>query len=114
MDYLKIYNNLIENSYYRITFDRTERHHIIPRSFGGSDDLSNIAYLTIKEHFLAHLLLYKIGYTNQAFSLEAILQDTLDKCSYRYNKIRYKKYYRKIINKERQKLFRELRKGYNE
>lgn len=34
-----------------------EHHHIIPKCFGGSDDDSNIAKLTIKEHLLAHYYL---------------------------------------------------------
>ena len=37
-----------------------EKHHIIPRSMGGSDTDDNLVYLTAKEHFLAHLLLTKI------------------------------------------------------
>lgn len=36
-----------------------ERHHIIPRSCGGSDHPLNIAVLTYREHFLAHWLLTK-------------------------------------------------------
>lgn len=34
------------------------KHHIIPRHAGGSDDLSNIIELTIKEHAEAHRQLY--------------------------------------------------------
>jgi hypothetical protein len=37
-----------------------ERHHILPKSMGGSDDAKNIAVLTYKEHFLAHWVLTKI------------------------------------------------------
>lgn len=36
------------------------RHHIIPRHMGGSDDESNFTYLTIREHIIAHFLLWKI------------------------------------------------------
>jgi hypothetical protein len=36
-----------------------ERHHILPRSMGGSDDQANIVKLTYREHFLAHWLLTK-------------------------------------------------------
>lgn len=38
----------------------TERHHIVPRSRGGSDDASNVVTLTGREHYLAHWLLAKI------------------------------------------------------
>lgn len=37
-----------------------ERHHIVPKSEGGSDDKSNIIRLTAREHYIAHLLLAKI------------------------------------------------------
>jgi hypothetical protein len=38
----------------------TEGHHIIPKSMGGSDESDNITYLTAREHYLAHFLLWKI------------------------------------------------------
>lgn len=37
-----------------------ERHHIVPRSMGGSDDPDNLILLTGREHYIAHLLLWKI------------------------------------------------------
>lgn len=37
-----------------------EKHHIIPKSMGGSNNLSNIVKLTAREHFVAHWLLFKI------------------------------------------------------
>lgn len=37
-----------------------ERHHILPRCMGGSDDASNIVLLTPEEHFTAHVLLVKM------------------------------------------------------
>lgn len=37
-----------------------ENHHIIPECMGGSDDFSNMVYLTFKEHYLAHYALTKI------------------------------------------------------
>jgi hypothetical protein len=36
------------------------RHHIVPKHSGGSDDEDNLTYLTIREHILAHYLLWKI------------------------------------------------------
>ena len=35
------------------------KHHIIPRHAGGTDDPSNLVYLTITEHAEAHRLLYE-------------------------------------------------------
>ena len=37
----------------------TEKHHIIPRCMGGTDDKGNLAILTAREHYIAHLLLTK-------------------------------------------------------
>lgn len=37
-----------------------EDHHIIPRSLGGKDVISNMALLTAREHFVCHWLLAKI------------------------------------------------------
>jgi uncharacterized protein YlaI len=37
-----------------------ELHHIIPKSLGGSNKKSNLVLLTAKEHFIAHLLLFKM------------------------------------------------------
>jgi hypothetical protein len=43
-----------------INFDGySEIHHIIPRSFGGTDDKNNLIRLGARYHFVAHLLLSK-------------------------------------------------------
>jgi hypothetical protein len=38
----------------------SEAHHIIPKSLGGTNDISNIAHLTPREHFIAHAMLTKM------------------------------------------------------
>jgi 5-methylcytosine-specific restriction endonuclease McrA len=37
-----------------------ERHHIVPKSLGGSDELNNLVWLTANEHLEVHLLLVKM------------------------------------------------------
>lgn len=37
----------------------TERHHVIPKSFGGTNEPSNLVRLYYREHFLVHWLLIK-------------------------------------------------------
>ena len=59
--YLVIYLKIIERSKNRPRPEQYERHHIIPKSFGGSDSEDNYAYLTLREHFLVHLILVKIA-----------------------------------------------------
>lgn len=39
-----------------------ERHHIIPQSLGGTNDKSNLVYLSCREHFICHWLLMKMTY----------------------------------------------------
>ena len=39
----------------------TERHHIVPKSFGGSNNRTNLVRLTARDHFLCHYLLCKIS-----------------------------------------------------
>ena len=62
-NYYKIYNDLcltrknenrtkLDNIYY-------EEHHIIPKCLGGNNSIDNLVLLTPREHFVAHLLLYK-------------------------------------------------------
>ena len=60
--YSKWYWNIIEKSKKRILpIDMyKEKHHIIPRSLGGSNLKENLIELTAKEHFICHLLLIKM------------------------------------------------------
>jgi hypothetical protein len=61
MNYQKIYNDLIEKRKKQpYTKGYSEKHHIIPKSLGGSDDKDNLVLLTAKEHYIAHALLYFI------------------------------------------------------
>lgn len=63
-------DNKYTRTYYKIIFSAsnrtisndiyTEIHHIIPKSFGGSDEKINLIRLTAKEHFVCHHLLIKM------------------------------------------------------
>lgn len=64
MDYNKHYDALISRAKGRTLTGYKERHHIVPRCMGGSNDRNNIADLTPEEHYLAHLLLLKIHGTS--------------------------------------------------
>lgn len=67
MEYSKHYNLLIERARTRVPPEGyIERHHVIPRCLGGSDDESNLVALTPEEHYLAHLLLVKIHPENRS------------------------------------------------
>lgn len=60
MEYQKIYNNIITRAQNRIQEGYVERHHIIPKCIGGSNELNNIVCLTAREHLICHFLLIKI------------------------------------------------------
>lgn len=60
MNYQRIYDNLVFKGKNRTLTGYKEKHHIIPRCMGGSDDIENLVNLTPEEHFLAHQLLIKI------------------------------------------------------
>lgn len=58
--YGRVYTQLIEKAVTRETvLEYFETHHILPRSLGGTDIKSNLVALTYREHYIAHLLLYK-------------------------------------------------------
>lgn len=58
--YRRWYRDLVVRSAGRVhTPGLYERHHVFPKSLGGSNAKSNIAFLTYREHFLAHWLLIK-------------------------------------------------------
>jgi hypothetical protein len=60
--YAKWYFTLVASRQTRIlTKDQyREKHHIIPRSLGGTDEASNLVNFTAREHYIAHLLLVKM------------------------------------------------------
>ena len=62
MDYKRQYENLIKSRLNRkIESDKYyEKHHIVPKCWGGSDNKNNIIYLTAREHYIAHWLLYRM------------------------------------------------------
>ena len=70
MDYLNLYNKIINNAKNR-KIDKNkyyEIHHIIPKSIGGTDDESNLVSLKLKEHYICHKLLCKIYPDNKSLA----------------------------------------------
>jgi hypothetical protein len=65
MDYQKIYNDLVARGKQRVLTAYKESHHIIPKCLGGSNDISNLIYLTPEAHYVAHQLLVKIYPNNR-------------------------------------------------
>lgn len=59
--YTKWYNSIISNAQARTSIaGYTEKHHIIPKSLGGTNNKNNLVTLTAKEHFICHRILTKM------------------------------------------------------
>lgn len=60
--YLTWYENLVAKAKSRSLLEGyVERHHVIPVSLGGNNKSENIITLTAREHYIAHLLLWKMS-----------------------------------------------------
>lgn len=109
LDYFRIYEELIEDALLNPKEGYKELHHIMPRSMGGKDENGNLVFLTVRQHYIAHLLLTKLD-PNQWFSVEAILNDTNNKNRihrYKTPKLKYKNWIRRNIAKQKNKNFRK-------
>lgn len=84
MNYQNHYERLIEKAKNRSFSGYTERHHVIPKCMGGSNDIDNLVDLTPEEHYVAHQLLAKIYPSNRdlVFSMHML---TFDKHGNRLN-----------------------------
>lgn len=75
MDYKKYYEQLIEKAQNRSILPTVykEKHHIVPKCMGGTDDKENLIDLTAREHIVAHLLLQR-AYPHHTGLLQAVLR----------------------------------------
>lgn len=77
MNYKIVYDKIIARAKQRVIKGYKERHHIVPRCIGGSNDKDNIVELTAREHFLCHWLLHEMHPDNPglfyAFSMMSII-----------------------------------------
>lgn len=62
--YSRTYYSIIHKALSRIdsTESYYEKHHIVPKSLGGSNDQSNLVRLTFREHYICHRLLVKMTF----------------------------------------------------
>ena len=131
---LGVDNPFVDNKYYRWHLnilksrvdnppgDYSEKHHIIPKSLGGSNEKFNLIRLTAREHFLVHLLLTRCMKTNEgrskmAFALHRLvhgnekdyvnnsrLYESVKKLNSQYSSIRSKSYWERIDSETRSKM----------
>lgn len=60
MNYLRIYNEIVNRAKVRELQGYSEKHHIIPRCMGGGNGKENLVKLTAREHYICHKILTKI------------------------------------------------------
>ena len=58
--YTRVYYRIVEHRKSSPSTERTENHHIIPKCMGGTDDPDNLVALTLREHYVCHILLVKM------------------------------------------------------
>ena len=92
--YTHWYYLIIERAQSRLISDYTEKHHIIPKSLGGSNNSSNLVSLTAREHFICHMLLTKMVNGKQRqkmvhawWAMATLKKDCQDR--YRLNSFQY-------------------------
>lgn len=73
MNYQKHYDALIERARHRDIEGYSEKHHILPKCLGGSDEPENLVKLTAAEHYIAHQLLVKLHPGNEKVLYAACL-----------------------------------------
>ena len=85
--YLGRYKKLLSYAQ-TLSFDEyTERHHILPRSMAGSDDIDNLIDLPGRLHFLAHWLLWKTYKNRQMTRAFFMMRNVKSGGQSRYQKI---------------------------
>ena len=102
MNYKKHYDILCERGKQRSLDCYTEKHHIIPRCLGGTDEPENITELTPEEHYVAHQLLVKMFPDNKGL-IWAALQMTGHENGKRNNNKVYGWLRRKIRDEAKQR-----------
>lgn len=74
MNHLKIYNDIIQKASLEdrvklkkddVNYVYYEKHHIIPKCLGGTNEKENLVLLTAREHFICHKLLTYIHKGNR-------------------------------------------------
>ena len=87
MNYQKIYNSIVNRGKGRILEGYKEKHHIIPRCIGGTNEDANLVLLTPEEHYLCHLLLVKIYPNNMRLVKAAMFMVSSNDTQHRNNKL---------------------------
>lgn len=101
MNYIRLYNAIVINAKFREKPNvYCEKHHIIPKCLGGSNDKTNLVILTAREHYIVHYLLYKIFPENNKIFFALSAMNMIK----RWNNISVERYKPKFTSKQYEKL----------
>ena len=119
--YTHWYYKIVNKAKSRNISGYTERHHIIPKSFGGSNKKENLVSLTPREHYICHLLLTKmVSGTYRAKMIYALSlikskvnhnSSLYEKLKIEGNKARSKRMSGRVVSLETRKKQSEGRRG---
>ena len=108
MNYEKIYYSVIrkglERGLDKKLFDvYLEKHHIVPKCVGGTNDESNLVLLTAKEHYICHLLLTKMYPTSKGLwvAMDRLMHGNKKFISELHVSAKTTEYYKMKANEER-------------
>lgn len=88
MNYQRIHDQIIERAKYRKLTGYCEKHHIIPKCMGGTNDTTNLVKLTAREHFIIHLLLAEIYNTPKLWRAVNMLSNWGRSSARQYHRIK--------------------------
>lgn len=114
--YSRCYYSIINRAKSRVLEGYVETHHIIPRSLGGTDELTNLIRLTAREHYICHLLLPKMttGTSYQKMMYTYIIMSgrkLYNSKKYNFYKTEYSKINSELRSGEGNGMFGANRKG---
>jgi hypothetical protein len=92
--YTHIYNLIIFRAINRSLVGYSEKHHIVPKSLGGSNRKDNLVKLTAREHFICHRLLVKMTTGQNKIKMSyaircMVLQENQHQERYKINSMTY-------------------------
>ena len=108
--YTNWYNSIVNNAKTRILDQYSEKHHIIPKCLGGTNQISNLVKLTAKEHYVCHKLLARMV-TGDARHKMNIAIYRMSHSGKNHNRIKIQSSEYELIRSTMAKSLSELRKG---
>jgi hypothetical protein len=109
MNSKRIYDAIVDRRRGVAPVGYSEKHHVVPRCVGGSNDSTNVVRLTAREHFLAHRLLTRIYPNEPRLKLAARYMAWMDRKKRRGYRVTGRAY--ELIRIEGARAHSQIRRG---